>query len=136
MTLDPTKHPDWKIAQDAESRMKTIEALASEMGLEGPELLPYGHYTVSYTHLMFCGSSWINIFWELYHSTIILRLTDLLLIISSHCLGILWQRPSKPRVLEGRCTLNNVKLNEISPLLRQNRQHIRNTYINVCKMIF
>lgn len=44
MTLDPTKHPDWKIAQDAESRMKTIEALASELGLEGPELLPYGHY--------------------------------------------------------------------------------------------
>ena len=44
MTLDPTKNPDWKIAQDAESRMKTVETLAAEMGLESSELLPYGHY--------------------------------------------------------------------------------------------
>ncbi|MFT4300923.1 MAG: formate--tetrahydrofolate ligase, partial [Desulfovibrio sp.] len=44
MTLDPTKNPDWKIALDAESRMKTIETLASELGLEKAELLPYGHY--------------------------------------------------------------------------------------------
>ncbi len=44
MTLDPTKHPDWKIALDAESRMKTIETLAAELGLEKAELLPYGHY--------------------------------------------------------------------------------------------
>ena len=34
MTLDPTKHPDWKIALDADSRMKTIETLATELGLE------------------------------------------------------------------------------------------------------
>ena len=44
MTLDPTKHPDWKIALDAESRMKTIETLATELGLEKAEMLPYGHY--------------------------------------------------------------------------------------------
>lgn len=44
MTLDPTKHPDWEIALEAESRMKTIDALASEMGLEPAEVLPYGHY--------------------------------------------------------------------------------------------
>ncbi len=44
MTLDPTKNPDWKIAQDAESRMKTVESLAAEMGLEPQELLPYGRH--------------------------------------------------------------------------------------------
>ena len=47
MTLDPTKHPDWKIAQDAESRMKTIEALASDLGLEA--LLPVWFSRVHWT---------------------------------------------------------------------------------------
>ncbi len=44
MALDPTKHPDWQIAQDAEKSMKTVETLAAELGLEKDELLPYGHY--------------------------------------------------------------------------------------------
>ncbi len=43
-TLDPKDHPDWEVAQDAESRMKTIYKLGDEMGLEERELLPYGHY--------------------------------------------------------------------------------------------
>ena len=43
-TLDPKEHQDWEIAQDAETRMKTIYKLADEMGLEERELLPYGHY--------------------------------------------------------------------------------------------
>ena len=34
MALDPTKHPDWQIAQDAEKSMKTVETLAAELGLE------------------------------------------------------------------------------------------------------
>ena len=42
MTLDPTKHPDWQIALDAEKNMKTFEARTAEMGLEPSEVLPYG----------------------------------------------------------------------------------------------
>lgn len=44
MTLDPTKYADWEIAEEAESRMKTVYQLAEEMGLEKEELLPHGHY--------------------------------------------------------------------------------------------
>lgn len=44
MPLDPTKHPDWEIAQEAESRMKTCSQLADELGLQKDELIPYGHY--------------------------------------------------------------------------------------------
>ncbi|HCW51039.1 MAG TPA: formate--tetrahydrofolate ligase [Clostridiales bacterium] len=44
MVLDPRKHPDWEIAEEAESRMKTVWQLADEMGLEKDELLPHGHY--------------------------------------------------------------------------------------------
>lgn len=44
MALDPTKHADWEIAEDAETRMKTVYQLADELGLEKEELLPYGHY--------------------------------------------------------------------------------------------
>ena len=44
MVLDPSKVPDWQIALDAEKSMKTIETLASELGLEKSEVLPYGHY--------------------------------------------------------------------------------------------
>ncbi len=44
MALDPTKHKDWEIAQEAESRMKTVYQLGEELGLEKEELLPYGHY--------------------------------------------------------------------------------------------
>ncbi len=43
MALDPRNHPDWQIAQDAESRMKTIYEIGREFGLEEKELLPYGH---------------------------------------------------------------------------------------------
>lgn len=44
MALDPTKHADWEIAQEAETRMKTIYEVGRELGLEEKELLPYGHY--------------------------------------------------------------------------------------------
>ena len=44
MVLDPTKHADWEIAAEAESRMKTVYELGDELGLEKEELLPYGHY--------------------------------------------------------------------------------------------
>ncbi len=44
MPLDPTKHADWEIAEDAETRMKTVYQLADELGLEKEELLPHGHY--------------------------------------------------------------------------------------------
>ena len=44
MTLDPTKHADWEIAEEAESRMKTVQQLAKELGLKDDELLPQGHY--------------------------------------------------------------------------------------------
>jgi len=44
MALDPTKHADWEIAQEAESRMKTVYELAEKLGLEKEELLPHGHY--------------------------------------------------------------------------------------------
>jgi formate--tetrahydrofolate ligase len=44
MVLDPTKHADWEIAEEAESRMKTVYELGEQLGLEKEELLPYGHY--------------------------------------------------------------------------------------------
>ena len=44
MALDPTKHPDWEIAEDSEKSMKRIEQVAEELGLTKDELLPYGHY--------------------------------------------------------------------------------------------
>ncbi len=43
MTLDPKKHADWEVAQEAESRMKTVYQLGRDIGLEDTELLPYGH---------------------------------------------------------------------------------------------
>ncbi len=44
MSLDPTKHADWEIAEDSEARMKTVYQLAEELGLQKEELLPHGHY--------------------------------------------------------------------------------------------
>jgi formyltetrahydrofolate synthetase len=44
MALDPTKHADWEIAEDSETRMKTVYQLAEELGLAKEELLPHGHY--------------------------------------------------------------------------------------------
>jgi formyltetrahydrofolate synthetase len=44
MPLDPTKHADWEIAEAAEKTMKTSQQLAEELGIEGDELLPHGHY--------------------------------------------------------------------------------------------
>ncbi len=44
MALDPTKHADWEIAEESETRMKTVYQLAEELGLEKEELLPHGHY--------------------------------------------------------------------------------------------
>lgn len=44
MVLDPTKHADWEIAEEAESRMKTVQELAEQLGLDKEELLPHGHY--------------------------------------------------------------------------------------------
>jgi formyltetrahydrofolate synthetase len=44
MVLDPTKHKDWEVAEDAERSMKSCYRLAEEMGLERDELLPHGHH--------------------------------------------------------------------------------------------
>ncbi len=44
MPLDPTKHADWEIAQDAEKSMKTIYEIGEKLGLSKEELLPQGHY--------------------------------------------------------------------------------------------
>jgi len=41
---DPTKNPDWKIAQAAEKYMKPIKEIAEQLGLTDEELLPHGHY--------------------------------------------------------------------------------------------
>jgi methylenetetrahydrofolate dehydrogenase (NADP+)/methenyltetrahydrofolate cyclohydrolase/formyltetrahydrofolate synthetase len=44
MALDPKKHADWEIAQDAEKDMKTVYEIAETFGLTKDELLPQGHY--------------------------------------------------------------------------------------------
>ncbi len=44
MALDPTKHADWEIAQEAETTNENVYQLGEELGLEKEELLPYGHY--------------------------------------------------------------------------------------------
>ncbi len=44
MALDPTKHADWEIAEDAEKRMKPIAEIAAKMGLKSEEILPHGHF--------------------------------------------------------------------------------------------
>lgn len=44
MSLDPTKHADWEIAEAAEKTMKTSQQLAEELGIKNDELLPHGHY--------------------------------------------------------------------------------------------
>ncbi len=44
MPLDPTKHLDWEIAEDAEKNMATIYEIAERLGLTKDELLPQGHY--------------------------------------------------------------------------------------------
>lgn len=43
MGLDPRIMKDWEIAEAAEDRMKPIQQLAAEMGLQGDELIPYGN---------------------------------------------------------------------------------------------
>src|SRR4030066_283568 len=44
MSLDPTKHADWEIAEAAEANMKTVYKLGEELGLDKKRLLPHGHY--------------------------------------------------------------------------------------------
>ena len=44
MPLDPTKHADWEIAEDAEKSMATIYEIGERLGLIKEELLPQGHY--------------------------------------------------------------------------------------------
>ena len=45
MALDPRHHKDWEIAEEAESRMKTVFELSEILGLdEKTELIPMGHY--------------------------------------------------------------------------------------------
>jgi len=44
MPLDPTKHADWEIAQEAEKHMKTSEQLAEELGIKKEEMVPHGFY--------------------------------------------------------------------------------------------
>ena len=51
MVLDPTKHADWEIAEEAESRMKTCYQLADELGLTREELLPHGNYVAKVDYI-------------------------------------------------------------------------------------
>jgi len=51
MVLDPTKHADWEIAQEAESRMKTCYQLADDLGLAKEELLPHGNYVAKVDYI-------------------------------------------------------------------------------------
>jgi formyltetrahydrofolate synthetase len=51
MALDPTKHADWEIAEEAESRMKTCYQLADELGLKKDELLPHGNYVAKVDYM-------------------------------------------------------------------------------------
>lgn len=44
MALDPKKHEDWQIAEEAESTMKTIFEIGEVLGLQDKELIPHGHY--------------------------------------------------------------------------------------------
>ena len=44
MPLDPKKHADWEIAQDAEKTMATIYEVGERLGLTKDELLPQGHH--------------------------------------------------------------------------------------------
>ncbi|RJO65379.1 MAG: formate--tetrahydrofolate ligase [Myxococcales bacterium] len=44
MPLDPTKYQDWQIAEEAETRMRTVYELAETLGLTKEELLPHGHF--------------------------------------------------------------------------------------------
>jgi formate--tetrahydrofolate ligase len=44
MVLDPTKHADWEIAEEAAAHMKTCYQLSEELGLTKDELLPHGNY--------------------------------------------------------------------------------------------
>ena len=44
MLPDPKSHADWQIAEAAEKNMKSIYALADEMGILRDELLPHGNY--------------------------------------------------------------------------------------------
>jgi formyltetrahydrofolate synthetase len=51
MVLDPTKHADWEVAEEAESRMKTCFQLAEELGITKDELLPYGKYIAKVNYM-------------------------------------------------------------------------------------
>lgn len=51
MVMDPTRHPDWEIAQEAESRMKTCHQLAEELGLTSAEVLPHGRHVAKVDYL-------------------------------------------------------------------------------------
>jgi formate--tetrahydrofolate ligase len=44
MPLDPTQHPDWRIAEEAEARMKRIDRLAAEIGLLEDEVSARGRF--------------------------------------------------------------------------------------------
>ena len=44
MALDPTKHLDWEIAEDAEKDILTVYEVGEKLGLTKEELLPQGHY--------------------------------------------------------------------------------------------
>ncbi|NLD54945.1 MAG: formate--tetrahydrofolate ligase [Burkholderiaceae bacterium] len=50
-TLDPTRLKDWQIAEAAEERLKPVGELAAALGLEPPELMPYGRHVGKVQHL-------------------------------------------------------------------------------------
>ena len=50
--LDPTRLPDWRIAQAAEATMKPVTLLGREWGLQGDELIPYGRQLAKVDYAM------------------------------------------------------------------------------------
>ena len=42
--MDPTRLPDWQIAEKGEEHMKTFQELGRELGLQEEELMPYGKW--------------------------------------------------------------------------------------------
>jgi formate--tetrahydrofolate ligase len=43
-SVNPVEMKDWQVADACEKNMKKITELAGELGLQGEELIPYGHY--------------------------------------------------------------------------------------------
>ncbi|MCL1856575.1 MAG: formate--tetrahydrofolate ligase [Kiritimatiellaeota bacterium] len=52
MKIDPTKMKDWQVAEALEGRLRPIGEVAARLGIEGAELMPYGHFMGKVNHLV------------------------------------------------------------------------------------